>query len=194
MQTIDVLTTLKKQRSIVYLFALLILSVFLIYPHTALGQTKTKKTVSPKSVGINDTTVDSLLKKSEEQLKKGDLDGSLRNFLKIYDYTKDVLHTVKFIKKEYEKLINDPAISQKEKEDLFIKLKRIDQLIPRYTTIKDRAAYQIGFIYTKYGDNERAKKYLSEVIESSPFSTKPESLWMKAKSLLLSVYQLEGEF
>jgi tetratricopeptide (TPR) repeat protein len=193
MQKINTLTTIKKQWFFVGLG--LVLSFFLLYPQTSWGaEKKIKKPTSLKIVTINDSTVDSLLKKTEEQMEKGDLDGSLRNFLKIYDYTKEVLQTVHFIKKEYEKLINDPAISQNEKEDLFIKLKRIDQLIPRYNSIKEKSAYHIGFIYTKQGDTEKAKKYLTEVIESSPFSTKPESLWMKAKTLLLSIYNLEGEF
>jgi hypothetical protein len=73
-------------------------------------------------------------------------------------------------------------------------LKRMKQLVPKYTAIRDASAYNMGYTYAKLGDPEKARKYLSQVIETTPFSTKQDSLWMKSKALLLGLYGLEGEF
>jgi hypothetical protein len=70
----------------------------------------------------------------------------------------------------------------------------MEQLIPKYNKIKETSAYHIGYIYTKKGDSDKARKYLSEVLETTPFSTKPDSTWIKSKTLLLEIFNLEGEF
>jgi hypothetical protein len=108
--------------------------------------------------------------------------------------SKDVIDIVKFFQKHYDKVINNPLIIQSEKEEILIKLKRIEQMTSKYTGIQETSGYHIGYIYATKGDLERAKKYLLETLEMTSFSNDPESLWMKSKILLLELYQLEGEF
>jgi tetratricopeptide (TPR) repeat protein len=114
--------------------------------------------------------------------------------LKIRDYTKEVLSTVGAIKAQYEKAVNDPSVPQKDKEDLFIKLTGLNQLIPRYTTLYEASTFNLGYIYAKLGETEKARKYLVEFLQMTPYSSGRDSQWMKAKSLLLELYSLEGEF
>ncbi len=64
----------------------------------------------------------------------------------------------------------------------------------KYNIIKSAAAYDLGYIYTKKSDLEKARKFLAEVVETTPFSTKKGSTWVRAKTLLLEAYGLEGEF
>jgi hypothetical protein len=52
----------------------------------------------------------------------------------------------------------------------------------------------MGYIYAKKGDSERARKYLIEVLSMTPFSIEQDSICMKSKTLLLGLYNLEGEF
>jgi hypothetical protein len=105
-----------------------------------------------------------------------------------------VLTTVKFIKGQYEKAVNDPAGPTKDKEQLYLKLKGLNQLIPRYTAAYEVSLYNLGYIYAKRNESERARKYLTEYLQTTPFSTNRDSKWMKAKTLLLELYSLEGEF
>jgi len=90
--------------------------------------------------------------------------------------------------------VNDPTTSQSEKEEIYIKLKRMNQLLPKYNTIREVTTYNVGYLYAKKGDTEKARKFLTEVLELTPFSTKKDSISMKAKTLLLDIYGLEGEF
>jgi tetratricopeptide (TPR) repeat protein len=172
-------------------------AVLLILPDFSLGAEKraTRKTPSQqKEVVLNDSTVLDAFKKAEEQLKKGELESSLATLIRIHDYSEDVLKTVKYFQAQYEKVVNDSSIAQHEKEDIFIKLKRMGQLTPKYKNLREVSAYDIGLIYAKKGEAEKARKYLLEVLETSPFSTKNDSPWMKTKKLLLGLYHLEGEF
>jgi hypothetical protein len=158
---------------------------------------KAKKAQPPKEsiiTAVNDATVQDYLKKAEEQARKGELEHALPMLLKIHDYSEDVLKTVKLFQAQYEKVLNDASISQSEKEDIFIKLKRMGQLVPKYAAIREVSAYDLGYVYAKKGEGERARRYLLKVYETTPFSMKQDSLWMKSKRLLLALYSLEGEF
>jgi hypothetical protein len=179
---------------------MLFLSFVLLIPELSCGaETKTKKPSAQKEAMqketiITDSNVQASFKKGEELLKKGDIEGSQRILAKVYDYTKEALTTINFIQSKYEKLVNDPSTDQSEKEDIFIKLQRVKQVRTKYTSIKTASAYDLGYIYTKKRDPEKARQFLAEVLETTPFSTKKGSMWMKAKTLLLELYDLEGEF
>jgi tetratricopeptide (TPR) repeat protein len=149
---------------------------------------------SIKSSAINDSNVNAALKRADEMMKKGEVDGPLKILVSVYEYSKDVLLTVKFFQGHYEKAINDPNTPQGEKEEIYIKLKRMGQLVPKYNSIKEATTYNVGYLYAKKGDAEKARKYLIEVLELTPFSTKKDSISMRAKTLLLDLYGLDGEF
>jgi len=156
---------------------------------------KKPKPVPQKEAGvINDSNLQANQKKVDELLKKNEYDASLRISLKVHEYTKEVLTTVKFIKGQYEKAVNDPAIATKDKEQLYLKLKSLNDLIPRYTAAYESSLYYLGHIYAKRHESERARKYLSEYLQAVPFSASANSKWMKAKTFLLELYSLEGEF
>ncbi len=190
---------MKREGSFTWLFLMLFLAVIIFFPNPSYGaEKKIKKQPVQKedreNGAITGSNVQASFGKAEEMLKKGDSENSLRIFSKIYDYTKEALTTINFVQKQYETVIKDPATDQSEKEDIFIKLNRMKQLTPKYASIKTATAYNMGYIYTKKGDSNKARKYLSEVLEVTPFSVKQGSLWMKSKTLLLEVYGLEGEF
>jgi tetratricopeptide (TPR) repeat protein len=192
---------MRNEKFVIALFLMLFLVFTIIFPNASYGAAADKKIKkqpvqkeAKEAVAITGSNVQTSLGKAEELLKKGDNDNSLRIFIKTYDYTKEALTTMNFVQKHYEMVIKDPATDQNEREDIFIKLNRIKQLTPKYNNIKIASAYNIGYIYTKKGDSEKARKYLSEVLEATPFSAKQGSLWMKSKTLLLEVYGLEGEF
>jgi tetratricopeptide (TPR) repeat protein len=147
-----------------------------------------------KEIVVNDANLQAHQKRVEELVKKGDFDNSLKIMQKIYNYTKEVLSTVRVIKEQYEKAVNDPSVPQKDKEDLFIKLTGLNQLIPRYTTLYEASTFNLGYIYAKLGETEKARKYLVEFLQMTPYSSGRDSQWMKAKTLLLELYSLEGEF
>jgi hypothetical protein len=99
------------------------------------------------------------------------------------------------IQPHYEKLIKESTSkSQEEKEELFIKQKRIQELTAKYTSLRIESAYYVGALHAKRGDTEQARKYLLEVCQTAPFSLNPKSTWLKSKNLLLALFQLEGEF
>jgi tetratricopeptide (TPR) repeat protein len=170
----------------------------LLSPCTSFGAEKKPKKppipVTKQEAAITDANITAYVKKADELLKKGDLDSSLRIYQKAYDYTKDVLITTKLLQAQYEKIINDPSTEQNDREEIILKQKRMKQIVPKYIGIKESTLYSLGYIFAKKGDSERARKYLSEVLETVPFSLKTDSLWMKTKTLLLSQYGLEGEF
>ena len=160
-------------------------------------QTPSKGTTpgaSIKSSAINDSNINAVLKGADEMMRKGEVDGPLKILVNVYEYSKDVLFTVKFFQGHYEKAVNDPVTPQGEKEEIYIKLKRMGQLMPKYNSIREVTTYNVGYLYAKKGDAEKARKFLTEVLELTPFSTKKDSISMKAKALLLDLYGLEGEF
>jgi tetratricopeptide (TPR) repeat protein len=159
-------------------------------------QTQIKPQVMPiqKETIVNDANLMAHQKRVEDLVGKSDFNGALKIMLKINDYTKEVLFTVKNIKTEYEKAVSDPRVAQKDKEDLFIKMRGLDQLIPRYTNYYEASTFNLGYMYAKLGETEKARKYLVEFLQMTPYSGGRDSQWMKAKTLLLELYSLEGEF
>lgn len=158
------------------------------------AQQKTQPTPAQKDTVVNDANLMAHQKKVEDLVGKGDFNGALKIMLKINDYTKEVLFTVKNIKTEYEKAVENPKVAQKDKEDIFIRLKGLDQLIPRYTNYYEASTFNLGYMYAKLGETEKARKYLTEFLQMTPYSGSRDSQWMKAKTLLLELYSLEGEF
>jgi hypothetical protein len=153
-----------------------------------------KQAPAPSPVVINDINLEDYYRTAEEQLKKGKPDEADRIFQSIYDYTRDGLALMKCVKAAYEKALSGQGIEQSQREDLYLKLQRINTLATLYTRIKGDSAYQIGAISAKKGNTERARKYLLEVCQNAPFSLDPASQWMKSKNLLLTLSNLEGEF
>jgi hypothetical protein len=151
-------------------------------------------TVSQKNSSINDSNVQTYLKRADEMMRKGEVDSPLKILLGVYDYSKDVLVTLKYFQTHYEKAVNDSSTSQGDKEEIYVKLKRIAPLVPKYNSIREATTYNIGYLYAKKGDAEKARKYLTEVLDLTPFSLKKDSISMRAKTLLLELYDLEGEF
>jgi tetratricopeptide (TPR) repeat protein len=191
----------RQKRSFMPLFLMTALLLSMMAPSLSFGaEKKTKPQPKPqavpaqKDIVLNDANLQTYQKRVEDLVKKGDFDNSLKIMLKINNYTKEVLSTVRAIKTQYEKAVNDPSVSQNDKEDLFIKLKGLNQLIPRYTTLYDASTFNLGYIYAKLGETEKARKYLVEFLQMTPYSGNRDSQWIKAKTLLLELYSLEGEF
>jgi hypothetical protein len=149
---------------------------------------------APAPVVINDINLQDYFRTAEDQLKKGKVDEADKVFQAIYDYTRDGLTLMKCVKAAYEKALSGQGVEQSQREDLYLKLQRINTLSALYTKIKGDSAYQIGVISAKKGSTERARKYLLEVCQNAPFSLDPASPWMKSKNLLLTLSNLEGEF
>lgn len=126
--------------------------------------------------------------------KRGKADDALRVFQAIYDYTRDGLTLMKCVKPLYEKAVSGQNLEQNQREDLYLKLQRIGVLSGQYAKLKGESAYQIGAVYAKKGNGEQARKYLIEACQTVPFSLDPPSTWMRSKSLLLTISNLEGEF
>ncbi len=194
-------TMLRYKKISMPLFFVAALLLLLMAPSLSVGAEKNQKPqpkpqAAPvqKELVVNDANLQSHQKRVEDLVSKGDFANALKIMLKINDYTKEVLFTVKAIKTQYEKAVNDPSVAQKNKEDLFIKLRGLNQLIPRYTTYYEASTFNLGYIYAKLGETEKARKYLVEFLQMTPYSSGRDSQWMKAKTLLLELYSLEGEF
>lgn len=185
-------------------FLALVLFLLLIFWHPVLWAAPEKQKPSKRSApaagaslktsAINDSNIQETLKRADEMVKKGEVESPLKILLGVYEYSKELLSTVKFFQGHYDKVVNDPATPQAEKEEVYLKLKRMGQLIPKYNAIREVTTYNVGYLYAKKGETEKARKYLTEVLELTPFSTKKDSISMKAKTLLLGLYGLEGEF
>lgn len=161
---------------------------------SAAAEKKQKGQIQSKEVFIDDSNLFSQLKMAEGLLKKGDMKTPFKVFLNAYSFASDVLTTIHLLKPQYEKTLNDPSFAIGHKEDLYIKLRRMEDLMPKYISAKETSAYYIGYIYAKTGDYEKARRYLIEAIEITSFSMDKNSIWQKAKKLLLELYGLEGEF
>jgi len=158
-------------------------------------QTPAPKVSPPREAAINDTTIQAVFKSGEELFKQGKTDEALRTFLAIYRYSKDMITFLEIVRPNYEKLLDqNPSLSQEEKEDLYMKQKRVRDLTSKYSSLRVESAYYVGAAYAKRGDAEQARRYLLEVCQSAPFSLNPKSTWTKSKNLLLALFQLEGEF
>jgi tetratricopeptide (TPR) repeat protein len=183
----------KKIITVIALSILFVITILLPGSISA-AEKKPPRSVPIKETAINDSNVQGLAKRIDEQLKKNDLVSTLSPSLKINDFAKDVLSSVKTVRTYYEKAINDAATPQNEKENILLKLRRLEEVEKRYNSLYEASTFNLGYIYAKRGDAERGRKYLSEYIKITPFSAKKDSRWMKAKTLLLELYGLEGEF
>ena len=154
-----------------------------------------KKAAQPHETTINDVNIQSVFKTGEALFKKEQTDESLRIFLGIYRYSKDMLTFLEIVQPNYEKLLSEnPSLTQEQKEELYIKQNRVRDLTSKYSSLRIESAYYVGAAYAKRGDAEQARKYLLEVCQTAPFSLNPKSTWLKSKNLLLALFQLEGEF
>jgi hypothetical protein len=156
------------------------------------GQSKTGST--PKTEAINDANVTGSLKRAEELVKAGEIEKPLATLLAIHDFAEDVVQILTAFRANYEKALNDAAVKQEDKEEIYIKIQRIERLAEKYGPIREASTYQVGYLYAKKGDPDKARRFLSEALKIAPFSMKKDSTCMKAKTLLLRVYGLEGEF
>ena len=153
------------------------------------------KVTQPREITINDVNIQAVFKTGEELFRQGKTDESLRTFLGIYRYSKDMLTFLEIVRPNYEKLLSEnPSLRQEEKEELYMKQKRVRDLASKYASLRIESAYYVGALYAKRGDTEQARKYLLEVCQTAPFSLNPKSTWVKSKNLLLALFQLEGEF
>ena len=84
-----------------------------------------------KSLLINDANINSALKRADDMMKKGEVDGPLKILTGVYNYSKDVLLTVKFFQDETNtSAICELVISNRRRiklEELFLRSKRISQ-------------------------------------------------------------------
>jgi hypothetical protein len=177
--------------------ALFLIFCGLYFPENTYGAEKqSKRPVAPKEIVVvlNDSNVQGYLDRADDLLRKGSFDTALKIYLKIDEFSEEVLQTLRLVKANYEKVLHEPSLKQNDKEQVVIKLRSIDRLTVKYSGFKETSVYVIGYISAKKGDTERARKYLLEVLQTAPFSTDHDSRWMKAKTLLLSLYNLEGEF
>ena len=155
-------------------------------PQTQAGQRK--------DPAVSHGTIHQALTRAQEYTANKEFDKAQKLYEKTYGYAADVLAVATLFEKQYDKAMKESSLSQGDKENIYLKLKRVAQLSQRYKEIKLSASYGLGYLYAKKGDGEKAKKYLMETIESSPVSLDPQSAWMKSRKLLLELYELEGEF
>jgi hypothetical protein len=184
-----------------FLITLSIVFALTLNPAVCQGQTRKapkpppQKTAQPRETTINDVNVQSVFKTGEALFKKEQTDESLRVFLGIYRYSRDMLTFLEIVRPNYEKLLSEnPSLTQEQKEELYIKQNRVRDLTSKYASLRIESAYYVGAAYAKRGDAEQARKYLLEVCQTAPFSLNPKSTWLKSKNLLLALFQLEGEF
>jgi tetratricopeptide (TPR) repeat protein len=130
----------------------------------------------------------------EDLVEKGDFESAVKIMLKMNGYAKKVFSVSKAIKAQYETVGNDPEAPQDNKEDLFIKLRGLKQLVSRYTNYYEASAFNLGYVHAKLGETEKSRKYLVEFLQMTPYSNGHDSQWIKAKTLLLQLYSLEGDF
>jgi hypothetical protein len=71
-----------------------------------------------KSPSINDSNINAALKRADEMMGKGEVDGPLKILVSVYEYSKDVLFTVKFFQGHYEKTVNDPSTTERKRRNL----------------------------------------------------------------------------
>jgi len=184
----------------IILLVLLLLLSFTAPSLTYSAQKKLKAPPKPKAkpvqkeIVVTDANLLVHQKGVEDLVGKGDLEGAARVMLKINDYAKEVLSMAKVVKTQYEIVGSNPEVSQDNKEDLFIKLGGLNQLISRYTNYYEASTFNLGYLYAKTGETEKARKYLVAFLQMTPYSGDRDSQWIKAKTLLLELYSLEGEF
>ena len=191
----------REQRSFAIIFFVAVLLLSLTLPSlTFSAQKKPKAPPKPKAapvqkeILINDANLLVHQKRVEDLVEKGDFESAVKIMLKMNDYTKEVLSVAKVIKVQYETVGSNPEVPQNDKEDLFIKLRGLNQLISKYTNYYEASTFNLGYMYAKLGETEKGRKYLVEFLQVTPYSSDRDSQWIKAKTLLLELYSLEGEF
>lgn len=175
------------------LVVLPLLFAFLFLPLSSVAEKPSKKPTQ-KEGPLDSSNLQAAMSKAAEYLKKGNEAAALRTYLKIHEFTGEVVATVRIVQQQYEPIVKNTSTDQGLREDLIIKLGRMAQLVTQYSDVRDTAGYYIGYIYASKGDTDKARHYLSQVLGTTPFSTDKNSLWMKSKHLLLNIYNLEGEF
>lgn len=177
------------------------LSLSLVLPSFAHGaqkrhQTtpKRKEAAVQRNIVVNDANMLVHQRRVEDLVATGNLRYALQVLHKMNDYAKEVLSVATTVKTRYEKAANDSGISQDEKELLFVRLKRLDCLIQRYTDYYEASMFNLGYLYSRLGETEKARRYLVEFLQAASYSASLNSHWTKAKTLLLKLYKLEGEF
>ena len=149
----------------------------------------------PAVAAVNDANVQESLRSAQDQLNKGKIDEALRMLQAVHSYAVDNLQLMACVGEAYEKARNnDQALSQDQKETLYLRQQRMGGLVAAYTKVRGESAYNLGLAYVKKGDAPQARKYLVEACRTAPFSMDPASLWMRSKDLFLKISGLEGEF
>jgi tetratricopeptide (TPR) repeat protein len=191
----------RKQWSFAIILFVAVLLLSLTVPSlTFSAQRKPKAPPKPKAAPVQKeilvTDANLLIhqKRVEDLVEKGDFESAVKTMLKMNDYAKEVLSVAKVIKVQYETVGNNPEVPQNDKEDLFIKLRELNQLVSKYTNYYEASTFNLGYMYAKLGETEKGRKYLVEFLQVTPYSGDRDSQWIKAKTLLLGLYSLEGEF
>ena len=189
-----------EQRSPVVMCIAVILLLSLIMPSPTHGAQKKPQTTSQrktvpvqKNILVNDSNILVHQKRVEDLVEKGNFRDAVQIMQKMNDYSKEVFSVATAIKAQYEEAANNPGIPQNEKEDLFIRLKRLNPLIQRYTNYFEASTFNLGYMYARLGETEKARKYLVEFLETKPYSGDRDSQWIKAKTLLLELYKLKDD-
>lgn len=177
------------------------LSLFLVLPSFTDGAQKRHQT-SPKrkkasvqrTIVVNDANILVHQRRAEDLVASGDLRDALLIIHRMNDYAKEVLSVATAVKTRYEEAVRDPRTLQGEKEGLLVRLKRLDRLTERYTHYYEASMFNLGYLYSKLGEIQKARRYLVEFLQTAPYSRGHDSHWTKAKALLLELYKLEGEF
>ncbi len=192
--------TLEKKSLVTIFFIVALLFSFIVPSLTCGAQKKQKKPLKPKvppvqkEIVVTDANILVHQKRVEDLVEKGDFENAVKIMQKMNDYAKEVLSVAQTIKAQYETVAIGSQVSQNDKEDLYIKLRGLNRLIPRYTNYYEASTFNLGYMYAKLGEKEKARKYLVEFLQITPYSDDPNSQWPKAKALLLELYKLEGEF
>jgi tetratricopeptide (TPR) repeat protein len=200
-KTIGSARILQEQKPFALMFLVVFLAFSLMAPSVAYSAQKKSK-VPPKqktapvkkNIIVNDSNILVHQKRVEDLVEKGNFKDAVQIMQKMNDYSKEVLSVTKAIKVQYEAAANDPQAPQNNKEDLFFKLKGLNQLISRYTNYHEASTFNLGYMYSRLGDVEKARKYLVEFLQATPYTGDPDSQWIKAKTLLHELYKLESEF
>ncbi|HBL23586.1 MAG TPA: hypothetical protein DDZ40_05655 [Deltaproteobacteria bacterium] len=188
----------KRKRTVLVVSFLSLLLVLPSFGHCAQKRRQTtpkrKEAAVRRNIVVNNSNMLVHQRRVEDLVKNGNFTYALQVLHKMNDYAKGVLSVATTVKIRYEKAAKDPLISQNEKEFLSVKLARLDRLIQRYTHYHQASMFNLGYLYARLGETEKARKHIVEFLQSEPYSGSPDSQWTKAKTLLLKLYKLEGEF
>ncbi|MCS7280567.1 MAG: hypothetical protein NZ583_02920 [Desulfobacterota bacterium] len=178
-------------------FVLIFAILFVLLANLSFGAQRKVKTPPPKKPqttiqAITDENVEANLKLAEEYLKKNLDAEALEISSRVYEYAKGVIELIEAVEKK-EREMMDKAISQNIQESLLWKFKRREILKNRYMEYIAKAAFFCGYIHAKRNETETAVKYLLEAVRNARFSESFDSIYVKSKNLLATLYSLEGE-